>query len=59
MFVEKKEENPEGEGVSAPKRSRTHQQVFHISTTETILNRLMGLSTPHQSRTTSVLLASI
>ena len=49
----------EGEGVSAPKRVRTHQRDFHISTTEMILKRPMGLLIPHQSRTTWVLLASI
>jgi len=37
------------------------QRNFHISATEMILNRPMGLLTltPHQSRTTWVLLASI
>jgi len=35
------------------------ERVFHISATEMILNLLMGLLSPHQSRTTWVLLASI
>ena len=35
------------------------QRIFHISASEMILNRPMGLLTPHQSRTTWVLLASI
>jgi len=59
VCLKKQEEKPEGEGVSAPERSRTHHLVFHISTTEMILNRLMLLLTPYQSRTTWVLLASI
>jgi hypothetical protein len=59
MFVEKqKKKNPEGEGAPVPERSRTHQRVFRISITETKLNRPMSLLTPHQSRTTWVLLVS-